>query len=90
MPKVHKLNGGNFDFAFFCPGCNCCHGIDSKRWSFNMDMEKPTISPSILVTVGHHPDAPDVCHSFVTDGKIQFLDDCTHPLKGQTVELEEF
>lgn len=28
-----------------------------------------------------------VCHSFVTDGRIQFLDDCTHELAGQTVEL---
>ena len=28
-----------------------------------------------------------ICHSFVTDGKIQFLDDCTHDLKGKTVEL---
>jgi hypothetical protein len=30
-----------------------------------------------------------VCHSFVTDGKIQFLSDCTHSLAGQTVELPE-
>jgi hypothetical protein len=30
-----------------------------------------------------------VCHSFVTDGNIQFLSDCTHDLKGQTVALEE-
>lgn len=29
----------------------------------------------------------DVCHSFVTDGRIQFLSDCTHALAGQTVEL---
>lgn len=28
-----------------------------------------------------------VCHSFVTDGRIQFLGDCTHPLAGQTVDL---
>jgi len=28
-----------------------------------------------------------VCHSFVTDGRIQFLSDCTHPLAGQTVDL---
>lgn len=28
-----------------------------------------------------------VCHSFVTDGKIQFLPDCTHGLAGQTVEI---
>lgn len=28
------------------------------------------------------------CHSFVTDGKIQFLGDCTHDLAGKTVELD--
>lgn len=30
---------------------------------------------------------PSICHSFVTDGKIQFLGDCTHELAGQTVDL---
>jgi hypothetical protein len=30
------------------------------------------------------------CHSLVTDGNIQFLDDCTHELKGKTVPLEDF
>jgi hypothetical protein len=30
-----------------------------------------------------------ICHSFVTDGKIQFLNDCTHSLAGKTVELPE-
>lgn len=30
-----------------------------------------------------------VCHSFVTDGNIQFLGDCTHELAGQTVPLPE-
>lgn len=29
------------------------------------------------------------CHSIVTNGKIQFLSDCTHELAGQTVELPE-
>jgi hypothetical protein len=29
------------------------------------------------------------CHSFVTDGRIQFLGDCTHALAGQTVDLPE-
>lgn len=28
-----------------------------------------------------------VCHSFVTDGRIQFLTDCTHALAGQTVDI---
>ena len=42
-----------------------------------------------------HPDAPapftcHVCHSFVTDGRIRFLGDCTHALKGQTVPIPEW
>lgn len=27
------------------------------------------------------------CHSFITDGKWQFLSDCAHPLAGQTVPM---
>lgn len=30
---------------------------------------------------------PKVCHSFVRNGKIEYLNDCTHELAGQTVEL---
>ncbi len=30
---------------------------------------------------------PAVCHTFVTDGRIQFLGDCTHVMAGQTVDL---
>lgn len=41
-----------------------------------------------------HPDDPApfvcfICHSFITNGKIQFLNDCTHHLAGQTVDLPE-
>jgi hypothetical protein len=31
-----------------------------------------------------------ICHSFIRDGRIQFLDDCTHELKGQTVEIKDY
>ncbi len=31
-----------------------------------------------------------VCHSFVVDGRIHFLSDCTHALAGQTVDLPIF
>lgn len=27
------------------------------------------------------------CHSFVRDGQIEFLSDCTHALAGKTVSL---
>lgn len=29
------------------------------------------------------------CHSYVRDGRIQFLGDCTHSMAGQTVDLPE-
>lgn len=77
-----------------CPGCRHYHEIYTKmpmsngaRWSFNGDFEKPTFSPSLLIRTGHY--ACGICHSFIRDGRIQFLDDCTHPLKGQTVDLPD-
>ena len=30
-----------------------------------------------------------ICHSYLTDGKIQFLSDCTHVLANQTVDLPD-
>lgn len=31
-----------------------------------------------------------VCHTFITDGRIQYLSDCTHKMAGQTVPMEAF
>lgn len=72
----------------------------SNGWSFNGDFDKPTFSPSLLVRTGKyvpgHENYDDeglglssICHSFITEGKIQFLGDCTHDLKNQTIELPE-
>lgn len=83
--KIHRVKE-NF-WLFECPGCGCCHKIEFPTWQFNGDLEKPTVRPSILVTGGEKGIR---CHSFVTDGKIQFLDDCTHALKNQTVEIPDW
>lgn len=75
------------DYVFLCPGCNRQHGIKTTgggAWTFDGDMDTPTISPSILAICGE-----DRCHSFVRAGKIEFLSDCTHDLAGQTVDLPE-
>lgn len=87
---------GAVTYAFHCPGCESLHAIQvgpgDKGWSFNGDLVKPTVSPSILVN-GHpqyrHPTEPR-CHSFVKEGRIQFLSDCEHPLAGQTVDLPPY
>ena len=89
--------------CIYCPGCEQHHLLDS-RWTFNGNFEQPTFTPSLLSKYRHpkgytnNNPAPldwqgeyieEVCHSFITDGKIQFLGDCTHKLKNQTVELPE-
>ena len=89
---------------FWCPGCDQAHGITyagGAPWTWNGDLERPTFTPSVLVKFHGYPHGidpagevqkpgPQVCHSFVTDGRIQFLDDCTHALAGQTVDLPEW
>jgi hypothetical protein len=77
---------------FVCPGCGNSHDPSLSRWAWNGNPDLPTITPSILVLVEPtDPTRPKkVCHSFVTDGKIRFLADCTHRLAGQEVELEDY
>ncbi len=55
-------------------------------WTWNGDRERPTVSPSILVT----DSGPSRCHSFLRDGSLEFLSDCTHALAGQTVPLPDW
>ena len=77
--------------AFECPGCGMVHALPTvgpRAWSFNGDLERPTFSPSILARWTSGPEhTAGVCHSFVRDGKIEFLGDCTHGHAGQTVPL---
>lgn len=75
-------------FIFWCEGCGYCHHISTGpgQWTFNGDLVRPTVSPSLLVNKDRHGDLPR-CHIFVKDGKIQYLADCTHDLAGQTVDM---
>lgn len=74
-------------------------------WGFNGDGDAPTFTPSVLVQGTQRitdeerrkimsgeavQQRPLVCHSYVTDGRIQFLSDCTHALAGQTVDLPDW
>lgn len=83
---------GTMLYLFFCPGCECTHRFDvggpagvHPRWSFNGNLEKPTFSPSLL-----YPHSPGRCHLFMENGRIRFLADCDHKLKGQTVDCPDF
>lgn len=92
---LRLLGGGRV--MFWCPGCDGAHQITVKDdpnrqgpiWGFNGNYDAPTFTPSILVE-GSMRAGPMRCHSFVTDGQIQFLPDCNHALAGQTVPLKPF
>ena len=102
MPKFTRTSEPGV-ILFFCPGCNTGHRLPVGKsintapvvWEWNESLDLPTVSPSIRVaqqywTMGGETMQWDVCHSFVRDGKIEFLSDCTHELAGQTVELPEW
>jgi hypothetical protein len=93
MPKI-KIKTVQY-FTFYCPACKDYHQV-TDEWEINSDMNKPTIRPSVLVTrIDENPITKmwDIesqrCHSFITDGYIQYLSDCKHDLAGQTIELPE-
>lgn len=93
--KLRKVEGGGLMFR--CPGCGCAHMVKvgegpGPRWAWNGSGDAPTFSPSVFVNAPgefHNPGSP-ICHSFVTDGRIQFLGDCTHAMAGQTVDLPDW
>lgn len=80
--------------GFYCPGCKGSHHIpikdDARAWGYNGNPDKPTFTPSILYNVGKSNPRWPLCHSFVTDGRIQYLTDSTHELAGQTVDMVPF
>ena len=89
--------------AFNCPGCECGHMIRISGahpvWEWKGDLDNPTVSPSIRVSYPANPNALEefkewrlerCCHMFVKDGKIQFLNDCTHLLAGLTVDIPDW
>lgn len=97
---LRRATGG---YAHWCPGCEEMHMIavdapnsSGAKWTFNGNVERPTFQPSVNIRV-NTPDMKDyqpqagtsVCHYFLIDGAIQFLGDCTHPLRGQTMDLPE-
>ena len=57
---------------------------DTNYWSWNGDIDKPTLKPSIKTKYNNI-----ICHSFVNDGIIEFLNDCTHEMKDRKLPLLE-
>lgn len=91
--RVNKIerDGVNRELhMYWCDGCGAAHSViiaaDQKSggWTFNGDYEKPTYFPSQLSNTGK-----TVCHTYITDGQVKFLEDSSHELAGKTVPLPD-
>lgn len=92
---VSKLVGTRLQFL--CPACDETHEVVVSQegvttpWVWNGSLLQPTITPSIRVTrrewLSEESYNTHVCHSFVTEGLIHYLDDCTHPKRGKILGL---
>lgn len=89
MAKVRTIiyTDGTKHHLYKCPGCGYEHAFSPNVHTFNGDMDKPTVSPSLLQS---NPQNYKTCHSYINNGQIQFLTDCWHTLAGQTVELPDY
>lgn len=82
---------------FACPGCaellqsDGLHRLPvntaekAPSWTFDGDTDAPTLSPSILSSMGEGR----VCHSFLRNGVFEFLSDSTHSMAGQSIPMPD-
>ncbi len=90
-PYVSVEGGPILGYTFYCPGCEHHHAFTTHEsqklvWSFNGDLERPTFAPSLVNTTAR---GERKCHLFVRDGRIEYLNDCFHKLKGATIPMEK-
>lgn len=88
---------GSHLLLFWCPGCRTHHGItvagvsaprNAPCWTFDGDFQCPTVSPSVR-TKWEGGDEVRVCHLYIRQGRLVYLNDCNHDLAGQTVPMQE-
>lgn len=91
-PVLDPVDGG---YIFHCEGCGIEHVIWTGKagypvWDFNGDIESPTFSPSHFCEYEWGEERKQVrCHSFIRNGNIEYLSDCTHSLAGKTIRLRD-
>jgi len=86
IDKDYPVNwdfNGDYDKPTFSPSimARTGHYIPEHKGSCwcNYYEEHPEETPAFKCSI---------CHSYVRDGKIEYLSDCTHDLAGQTIDLE--
>lgn len=60
-----------------------------NSWSWNGDLENPTVRPSIRTEYWKEPNKPLIVHYWLNDGICQCLSDCTDGNSGKNLGLED-
>jgi uncharacterized protein DUF6527 len=99
MPKIHEMAPNLL--CFHCPACGYSHcvGVNGRKvpgsgssmneWGWNGSFEVPTFTPSLLINADNRSESPR-CHTFIKEGKIEYLGDCTHTMAGKTVDIPDW
>jgi hypothetical protein len=101
MQLSAKLRRYDRGIAHWCPACHEAHVFyvfaptsGGARWTWDGNVDAPTCAPSMRITTPRFVEEGVVieatcCHYFLQNGRLQFLSDCTHDLRGQTVDLPD-
>lgn len=84
-PILNSDGTPEINYWFWCPGCDSQHRI-TNIWEFDGNVESPTFAPSILC---HEAPSHPRCHSYLRNGIMEFLSDCTHAMASQNVPLPD-
>lgn len=89
------LRASNLGIAHYCPACRELHTFSCQqpdpltgcKWVWDGNIIRPTLTPSINITWTHGNKLTRRCHYTLEAGILQFIEDCTHELKGIRMSL---
>jgi hypothetical protein len=71
-------DGKPYGYEHLCPGCKSSHIFVVEGGSGRKDADGKVIKPERTL-----------CHYHLIKGRIRFLNDCEHELKGREIELPD-
>ena len=78
------IRPSGYEFPIRLPVITSGSRAESNAWTWNGDLEKPTLKPSVLTDHGNGK----ISHLWLNDGICQHLSDSTDGLAGKTLPLQ--
>lgn len=82
--------------AHWCPACKCFHAFTlyplraaHTQWLFNNNLVEPSFQPDNRIRIEDEKEGDYVCHYRLHEGRIEYLEDCTHAMRGKNIMLPD-